>query len=211
MLINTILIQLSTTQDRVLTDAMAFLLRHKETRDKWLEISHESSNKDGPNKLLDLSFVPDKWWSFVTGKKDRGVSVSRVDRRYFELCLLTNIMFELKSGDLCIPGSDQFSDYRTELISEEQYKPGVALYEEQAGIPVDGPSFIARLRAELEAAAKLADEGFPDNEHLQIENAIPLSVDHRHSRSKLRSRRGPIGPGAGVGVRLRSQNKFSLC
>jgi TnpA family transposase len=164
----------STTQDRVLTDAMAFLLRHKETRDKWLEISHESSNKDGPNKMLDLSFVPDKWWSFVTGKKDRGVSVSRVDRRYFELCLLTNIMFELKSGDLCIPGSDQFSDYRTELISEEQYKPGVALYEEQAGIPVDGPSFIARLRAELEAAAKLADEGFPDNEHLQIENGEPV-------------------------------------
>src|ERR1700751_2867573 len=40
----------STTQDRVLTDAMAFLLRHKEPRDKWLEISHESSNKDGPKQ-----------------------------------------------------------------------------------------------------------------------------------------------------------------
>ena len=36
-------------------------------------------------------------------------------------------MLELKSGDLCVPGSDQFSDYRKELVSEDEFERGVAL------------------------------------------------------------------------------------
>jgi hypothetical protein len=51
-------------------------------------------------------------------------------------------MLELKSGDLCVPGSDQFSDYRKELVSEDEFERGVALYGEQAGIPEEGPPFI---------------------------------------------------------------------
>jgi hypothetical protein len=107
----------STTQDRVLLDAIAFLLAHKGVHSKLLAISHAplKDDLDRPS-LLDLSFVTDKWWPLVTGNKDRGASVSCVDRRYFELCVFSNVMLELKSGDLCVPGSDQFSDYRKELV-----------------------------------------------------------------------------------------------
>jgi hypothetical protein len=158
----------STTQDRTLLDAIAFLLAHKGLHSKWLAISHVPLKDDlGSPNLLDLSFVTDKWWPLVTGNKDRGASVSCVDRRYFELCVFSNVMLELKSGDLCVPGSDQFSDYRKELISEDEFERGVALYGEQAGIPVEGPPFIARLRAQLEAAAKQADDSFPANEYLR--------------------------------------------
>ena len=51
---------------------------------------------------------------------------------------------------------------------------GVALYGEQAGIPVEGPLFIARLRGQLEAAAKRANDDFPANEYLRIENGEPV-------------------------------------
>jgi hypothetical protein len=115
-----------------------------------LAISHAPLSEDdfdSPSPQLDLSFVADKWWPLITGNKDRCASVSCVDRRYFELCVFSNVMLELKSGDLCVPGSDQFSDYRKELVSEDEFERGVALYGEQAGIPVEGPSFIARLRA----------------------------------------------------------------
>jgi hypothetical protein len=44
----------------------------------------------------------------------------------------------------------------------------------EAGIPVEGPPFIARLRAQLEAAAKRADDTFPGNEYLRIENGEPV-------------------------------------
>ena len=167
----------STTQDRVLLDANAFLLAHKRVHSKSLPISHApltEDNVDSPSPLLDLSFVTDKWWPLVTGNKDRGASVSCVDRRYLELCVFSNVMLELKSADLCIPGSDQFSDYRKELVSEDEFERGIALYGEQAGIPVEGPSFIARLRAQLEAAAKRADDNFPANEYLRIENGEPV-------------------------------------
>jgi len=133
----------STTQDRVLLDAIAFLLTHKRVHSKWLPISHallSEDHRDSPSPLLNLSFVAGKWWPLVTGNKDRGTSVSCVDRRYFELCVFSNMMLELKSGDLCVPGSDQFSDYRKELVSEDEFERGVALYGEQAGIPVEGPS-----------------------------------------------------------------------
>jgi hypothetical protein len=46
----------------------------------------------------------------------------------------------------CIPGSDQFSDYRKELVSDERYQLDVALYEEQSGIPIDGALFINQLK-----------------------------------------------------------------
>jgi hypothetical protein len=143
----------------------------------WLPISHaplSEDDLDSPSPLLNLSFVAGKWWPLVTGNKDRGVSVSRIDRRYFELCVFSTVMLELKAGDLCVPGSNQFSDYRKELVSEDEFERGVALYGEQAGIPVDGPSFIARLRAQLEAAAKQADDNFPANEYLRIENGEPV-------------------------------------
>ena len=97
-----------------------------------------------------------------------------IERRYFELCVFSNFMLELKSGDLCVPGSDQFSDYRKELVSKDEFERGVALYGEQAGIPVGGPLFIARLRGQLEAAAKRANDNFPANEYLRIENGEPV-------------------------------------
>ena len=166
----------STTQDRVLLDAIAFLLAHKGLHSKWLAASHAPLSEDDRGSLnpLDLSFVADKWWALITGNKDRGAVVEHIDRRYFELCVFSNVMLELKSGDLCVPGSDQFSDYRKELVSKDEFERGVALYGEQAGIPVEGPLFIARLRGQLEAAAKRANDNFPANEYLRIENGEPV-------------------------------------
>jgi TnpA family transposase len=123
---------------------------------------------------LDLSFVPDKWWPLVTGQRKRSGPINRVDRRYFELCVLSQVMVELKSGDLYIPDSDQYSDYRRELISEDEFRRGILLYGEQAGIAVAGPAFIKRLRDQLTANAQVADDGFEENEYLQIEHGEPV-------------------------------------
>jgi len=155
----------STTQDLALIDAIAFLIKNKSFRGRWISIE---------NSHLNLSLVPDKWWQIVTGHKEKNATVSKIDRRFFEICVFSQMMLELKSGDLCILGSDQFSDYRKELVSDERYQLDVALYEEQSGIPVDGPRFINQLKAKLEATAKMADDGFSENEYLQIVNGEPI-------------------------------------
>ena len=79
--------------------------------------------------------------------------MTQVQRRYFELSVFFETVQALKSGDLCLPGSEQFSDYRHELVSEEECRQGIALYGEQAGIPVEGEAFVARLRQQLETTA----------------------------------------------------------
>jgi hypothetical protein len=86
-------------------------------------------------RLVDLSFVSEKWWPLVTGMTYQHAAVTRVERRYFELCVFSQLLLELKSGDLCIPGSDRFSDYRKQLVSPEEYAHEIARYGEQAGIP----------------------------------------------------------------------------
>jgi hypothetical protein len=50
---------ISTTQDKAVTNAIAFALKHRANRKEWLSIVTEEN--------LDLSFVLDKWWLLVTG------------------------------------------------------------------------------------------------------------------------------------------------
>jgi hypothetical protein len=59
-------------------------------------------------------------------------------------------MAELKSGDLCIEGSEQFADYREQLISWEEYAQTVADYSAQVGLPVDSTAFVAQMCLWLE-------------------------------------------------------------
>jgi hypothetical protein len=135
----------STTQAPALLEAITFLRTHREARAEHLKIALEPAHPDdasSPAQCLDLSFVSEKWWPLVTGNRDRDTPVTQVQRRYFELCVFFETMQALKSGDLCLPGSEQFSDYRQELVSEEEYRQGIALYGEQAGIPVEGEAFV---------------------------------------------------------------------
>ena len=66
----------------------------------------------------------------------------RVARRHFEVCVFSQVMTELLSGDLCIVGSEQFADYRTQLIAGEEYHRTVEAYGVQVGLPVDSTAFI---------------------------------------------------------------------
>jgi TnpA family transposase len=150
----------STSQDRSVEDAIAVLLSHRTTTSPWLEDVGK----------LNLSWVPDKWWRLVTGQRQRSARVSPADKRYFELCLFSQIWLELKSGDLYVDGSDTFSDYRAQLISWDEYEQGVKEYGEQVSIPVDGKAFVHTLREWLESLAAATDASFPNNESVRIED-----------------------------------------
>ena len=42
-------------------------------------------------------------------------TVAGVDRRYYELCALTELRNALRSGDIWVPGSRQFKDFEDYL------------------------------------------------------------------------------------------------
>ena len=69
----------------------------------------------------------------VAGISTRDIPLRSVDRKNFELCVFSCVMQELKSGDLCVPGSERFGDYRNQLISWQEYEAKAEAYCRQVG------------------------------------------------------------------------------
>lgn len=166
----------STSQDRGVEQAIAFLLKHRTHRRPRLRVGCEETGDAGQTvrPLLDLSFVSEAWWPLVTGRKAHDPAPVTVDRRIFELCLFTQVMTELKSGDLCIPGSDTYGDYRDQLLPWEVCEREIATYAEQAGLPTTPEAIVARLRERLATTAEAVDAGFPANESVEIVKDSPV-------------------------------------
>ena len=109
----------------------------------------------------------------MTGTRTRKQTPRRVARRHFEV-VFSQVMTELLSGDLCILGSDQFADYRTQLIAWEDYHRTVDAYGVQVGLPVASTAFITQIRTELETLATAVDSHFPTNTTVRLVNGEPV-------------------------------------
>ena len=192
---------ITTSQDRSVEEAIAFLLARRNHRHPKLSIVLEAAREGVPRRLLDLAFVGEKWWPLLTGQVNREPALTEVDRRYFEICLFTQVVNELKSGDLCIPGSEEYGDYRDQLISWEDYRRDVAAYAEQAGVPADAGAFVIGLKARLNETAAAIDRAFPENEHVEIVGGEPVikrlhakeDAGTEHLEHLLKERMAPIG------------------
>jgi TnpA family transposase len=82
-------------------------------------------------------------------------------------------MWELKSGDLAVIGSDHFADYRDQLVTWDEYTEKIDRYGELAGVPVTGPEFVAHVEAWLSDVAESTDRAFPSNQAVSIEDGVP--------------------------------------
>lgn len=74
-------------------------------------------NADNSRKLpanVPTSFIKKRWKDLVF--KENGI-----DRRYYELCLLSELKNVLRSGDAWVQGSRQFKDFNTYLITPEKF------------------------------------------------------------------------------------------
>jgi hypothetical protein len=118
----------TTSQDASLVHALAFILAHEHSRSEWLPLTGEHA----ATTTLDLSWVPESWWRLVTGQHPRDAPPKRVNRRHLEVCIWTQLMWDLKSGDACIEGSAEFADYRAQLVSWDEYTRMAPAYSEQA-------------------------------------------------------------------------------
>jgi TnpA family transposase len=157
-----------TSQDRSVVDAVAFVLGSQNGRGTSISVAGTNQKE-----TLNLSFVSDAWWPLVTGLKTR-TAVSQIDRRLLELCVVIQVANDLKSGDLCIPESDKFRDYRLQLLSWEEVERELTHYGEQAGVATEPKPFIAQLRNQLEERGRAADKSFPDNRYLRFEKGEPI-------------------------------------
>ncbi len=156
----------STTQDATFVAALNFLLEHEHKHAEWLTAPK--------TPCLDFSWMSEAWRDLVIERHDQDEAPKRLHRRYFELCVFSQLMRELKSGDLCIPGSNLYADYRNQLISWEEYNRDIVGYGEMIGLPTEDAAFVAHLQARLAEIAQKTDQAFPGNADLRIEKGEPV-------------------------------------
>jgi TnpA family transposase len=154
-------------RDKSLERAIDFVKRHRQDRQEWLKI-------DPAERKRDLDWIPDRWRKQVTGREKRAAEVEKVDRRYFEMCVFTSIAEGLQNGNLVIEGSDRFSDYRDQFVSDAEFHKAAPEYCRQAGLPTKSNEFVDHLRKWLGETAQRVDAAFPENECLSIENGEPV-------------------------------------
>ena len=162
----------SSSQDRSLEETVHFLKRHAQSKGEWL-ITATALNPGTPEEqqlpLVDLSWATDTWWKFMTGQSKRSACPEKVLRRHFEMGVFSQLLWDLKSGDLYVEGGDQYSGYREQLISWADYAEQVESYGTPVALPTDGRAFVKHMREWLHARILQTDTEFPSNEYLRFE------------------------------------------
>ena len=156
----------STNQDKSIEDAVTFIVNQKSKRSEYIDLDFEDK--------LNLSWIQENWWKLVTGYTNRNNYPTRIHRRNFEACVLYQIMWNLKSGDLCIADSDIYSDYREQLISWSEYEENISLFGQQVGLPTNKDDFVKLLKDQLDSISEKVDSSFPMNKYLKIEDGRPI-------------------------------------
>ncbi|WP_369305163.1 Tn3 family transposase (plasmid) [Yersinia ruckeri] len=159
----------STSQDTSFERALTLMLSQRRCRGEWIML------KNGAETVLslsDLSWVPDKWWKLITGDQQRRAP-EQISRRQFEVCVCTQMVRELKSGDLCVIGANVYADYRDELVPLDECAETRETYSQEVGLPLETIPFVDHVRDLLTAAAQKADDFYPDNAFFQIINGKP--------------------------------------
>jgi hypothetical protein len=165
----------STTQDKTLEKAISFLLTHQHSKKEWIPAVHiekkGESRKDWEmTPLLELSWVPDAWWRWISPKKKKEKMPEEINRRHFEVCVFSRVTLELKAGDLYIEGSEKYADYRRQLITWDEYEEKLTDFCEQVNLPCSGSNFVQKMQQEFKQVAKETDQSIPWNEQVKIEN-----------------------------------------
>jgi len=167
-----------------------------------LRLHRYSKRESLDTSELDLSWMTDKWRKLVTGKTTRQNKVELVNRRFFELCVFTELSRQLESGDMYIDTSLEYDDFTKRYISWKQYAQQVSAYETISGIPTDPEKFTKQLQTWMLNAAKTMDDGFTSNEYVRLENgslvvspiiASPEEPGYQFLEEQFKKRMEPTG------------------
>ncbi|HHK3863250.1 DDE transposase [Pseudomonas aeruginosa] len=135
-----------TTQDRSLIQALQLIQDSENLHREWID------------EHVDLSFASERWVKVVRRPASEGPPTNR---RYLEVCVISYLASELRSGDMCVLGSESFADYRKQLLPWEECFHRLPAYCEKVGLPGTAKEFVASLKIQLEETAQHLDEKFP--------------------------------------------------
>ncbi len=110
-----------------------------------------------------LDFVGPKWRPYVVD--DHG----RIDRRYYEMCVLWELRGALRSGDVWLEGSRRYADPESYLIPREHWSEARPEACRLMGAPLDGRERLGRLRDQLESRLRSLADMLPGSDGVRVE------------------------------------------
>jgi TnpA family transposase len=151
----------STSQNLSLMTALTFILANENRRTKWLPIDN-----------IDLSFMSERWRKLVV---DDHVDGLQLVRQQFEICIFTYLAAELKSGDAFVVGSENYADFREQLLSWKDCKSLLPDYCAQTGMATTASKFVKQLQTWLTETATRVDQISKDGTQVTISaNSVPV-------------------------------------
>ena len=173
----------SGTEEKDLVEALEFILSYRDSRKKT--IPHE----------VNLDFMSDRWLSYVETKEE-GIKVLK--KRELEIAVLFHIADSIRNGDLYVTGSEEYADYRKQLLPWSECEKLLEHYCKSVGLPNNAVDFVGLIKKQLTDAAKNADESYPDNTdfyidengapHLRKQKANPLPKGLRHFEEMIKKK-----------------------
>ncbi|WP_165796548.1 Tn3 family transposase, partial [Chryseobacterium sp. HMWF001] len=139
----------------------------------------------------EIKKIPEKLPSGFIRKRweERVFTENGTDRKFYELCIFSELKNHLRSGDLWVQGSRQYKDFEDYLIPEDLF---LAMKDENnlpLDIPLDATQYltekIKQLEDQMEIACRLAEENaLPEasvsNDRIKIkplDNAVPPEAE----------------------------------
>jgi TnpA family transposase len=98
-----------------------------------------------------VDFVPPKWRPYVID--DQG----RIDRGYFELCVLSELRAALRAGDVWLESSRRYTDPETYLIPKDRWTTLRGEVCQQLQVPDEATARLTQREAELESLLERVD------------------------------------------------------
>jgi TnpA family transposase len=150
----------TATQDYSLIHALNFLVANEDKRVELLPAT------------LSLDFTSVQWQNTVTVKEDGNPYFIR---RHLEVCIFYYLASGLKTGDLYINTSEEFADYRQQLLPWEECEPLIPDFCAEMNFKENPSEFVKQLRTLLKEKSIEVDKKYPQNGQIIInENGEPI-------------------------------------
>ena len=143
----------STTSEQSVIEALNFILENQGRRGQFF--------KD----TIDLDFASPQWQKLLFIKQG---NETKIVRRHLEVCVFSYLAAELRSGDICVKGSENYADHREQLLPWSECLPLIEQYCGDLGFANNAVGFVEQLKSVLTDTAAVVDAGYPDNRQLVI-------------------------------------------
>lgn len=158
----------SSSTDKTIETALAFMIKNKSNRQEWLNLTEKQSSEE-----IGLAVLSERWHVMATGKKKKE-KVEKIHLRYYELGVLSALATDLSCADAYIENSDYYDDPNKQQISWEVFHHEINAHCQLLNLPKSASEFRVTREKKLSQIASEVDHNFLNNDYFLIEKGKPF-------------------------------------